>query len=83
MSSGDVASAGSAAGGGSAHTPPDAAPTAPPGSARGDPRIERLDAAAYTIPTDSPESDGTLAWDSTTLVVVEATSAGERCPGQR
>lgn len=81
MSSGDVASAGSAAGGGSAHTPPDAAPTAPPGSARGDPRIERLDAAAYTIPTDSPESDGTLAWDSTTLVVVEATSAGERGVG--
>ena len=28
-------------------------------------------ARAYTIPTDAPESDGTLAWDTTTLVVVE------------
>jgi L-alanine-DL-glutamate epimerase-like enolase superfamily enzyme len=26
--------------------------------------------AAYTIPTDAPESDGTLEWHSTTLVVV-------------
>jgi L-alanine-DL-glutamate epimerase-like enolase superfamily enzyme len=25
--------------------------------------------AAYTIPTDAPEADGTLAWDSTTLIV--------------
>lgn len=37
--------------------------------------IERLAASAYTIPTDSPEADGTLAWDHTTLVVVE-THAG-------
>jgi L-alanine-DL-glutamate epimerase-like enolase superfamily enzyme len=28
-------------------------------------------ARAYTIPTDLPEADGTIAWDSTTLVVVE------------
>lgn len=34
--------------------------------------IERLDVAAYTIPTDAPESDGTLAWDSTTLVLMHA-----------
>ena len=27
--------------------------------------------AAYTIPTDAPEGDGTFAWDSTTLIVVE------------
>src|SRR5438128_247490 len=27
-------------------------------------------AAAYKIPTDQPEADGTYAWDSTTLVVV-------------
>ncbi len=26
---------------------------------------------AFTIPTDKPEADGTIAWDSTTLVVVE------------
>ena len=31
--------------------------------------------SAYTIPTDRPESDGTLAWTSTTIVIVEA-SAG-------
>jgi L-alanine-DL-glutamate epimerase-like enolase superfamily enzyme len=28
-------------------------------------------ARAYTIPTDLPEADGTIAWDSTTLIVVE------------
>ena len=38
--------------------------------------IEQLQAAAYTVPTDAPESDGTLEWDSTTIVVVEA-RAGE------
>jgi L-alanine-DL-glutamate epimerase-like enolase superfamily enzyme len=41
-------------------------------------RIETLDAAAYTIPTDAPESDGTLSWDSTTLVLVIAGAAGEQ-----
>ncbi len=40
--------------------------------------IERVDVAAYTVPTDFPESDGTLAWDSTTLVLVEVRAAGER-----
>lgn len=39
--------------------------------------VERLAASAYTVPTDRPESDGTKAWDSTTLVVVEATAGGE------
>ena len=38
--------------------------------ARGE-RIERVDVRAFTIPTDAPESDGTLAWDATTLVLVE------------
>jgi L-alanine-DL-glutamate epimerase-like enolase superfamily enzyme len=38
--------------------------------------VERVDAAAYTIPTDRPESDGTLAWDSTTLVLVTVSAAG-------
>ena len=33
--------------------------------------VERLDASAYQIPTDEPESDGTLEWDSTTMVLVE------------
>ena len=30
--------------------------------------VERIDVTAYKIPTDSPEADGTYAWDSTTLV---------------
>jgi L-alanine-DL-glutamate epimerase-like enolase superfamily enzyme len=34
-------------------------------------RVEGLEVHAYTIPTDEPESDGTLEWDSTTIVVVE------------
>jgi len=40
-------------------------------------RVERLDVNAYTIPTDQPESDGTLEWDSTTIVVVEARAGGQ------
>ncbi len=38
--------------------------------------VERLQATAHTIPTDRPESDGTLEWDSTTIVVVEAHADG-------
>ncbi|HEX9109567.1 MAG TPA: enolase C-terminal domain-like protein, partial [Longimicrobiales bacterium] len=38
--------------------------------------IERVEVAAYTVPTDYPEADGTIAWDSTTMVLVRAT-AGE------
>jgi L-alanine-DL-glutamate epimerase-like enolase superfamily enzyme len=34
--------------------------------------------SSLTIPTDAPESDGTLAWDSTTIVIVEAAYAGSR-----
>ena len=32
---------------------------------------------AYTVPTDEPESDGTLEWDATTIVVVELEADGE------
>ncbi len=39
--------------------------------------IERIAVEIYRIPTDMPESDGTLKWDSTTLVLVRATG-GER-----
>ncbi len=38
--------------------------------------IEQVTASAYRVPTDAPESDGTIAWESTTLVVVEATAGG-------
>ncbi|GCE06034.1 enolase C-terminal domain-like protein [Dictyobacter aurantiacus] len=39
--------------------------------------IERLEVSAYTVPTDSPESDGTYVWDKTTIVIVEAYGGGK------
>ncbi len=44
------------------------------GSSGTGPTVDSLQARAYTVPTDAPESDGTLAWDSTTMVLVEATA---------
>src|SRR4051794_3757434 len=40
--------------------------------------IETLNVSAYRIPTDSPEADGTLAWDATVLVLVEITAGGNK-----
>lgn len=40
--------------------------------------IEEIAVSAYRVPTDRPESDGTLEWDSTTIVVVELTAGGKR-----
>lgn len=37
--------------------------------------------SAFKIPTDSPESDGTYEWDSTTLVLVEASGGGKHSLG--
>jgi L-alanine-DL-glutamate epimerase-like enolase superfamily enzyme len=34
--------------------------------------VGKLEVFARTIPTDQPESDGTLEWNSTTIVVVQA-----------
>lgn len=34
--------------------------------------IEKIEALVYKVPTDFPESDGTLEWKSTTLVLVHA-----------
>lgn len=36
--------------------------------------VERVKVSAFTIPTETPESDGTLEWDQTTLVLVEVTA---------
>jgi L-alanine-DL-glutamate epimerase-like enolase superfamily enzyme len=33
--------------------------------------IQRLEASAFKVPTDFPESDGTAKWNSTTLILVE------------
>lgn len=52
----------------------------PPGSIvrkEGAATIETLEVSAYKIPTDAPESDGTLQWDSTTMVMVEAHAGGK------
>lgn len=38
--------------------------------------IESVEVSAYAIPTDAPESDGTLAWDSTTFVLVSIRAGG-------
>ncbi|GHE75761.1 mandelate racemase [Amycolatopsis deserti] len=38
--------------------------------------IESVQARAFRIPTPAPESDGTLTWDSTTMVAVHVTAAG-------
>jgi L-alanine-DL-glutamate epimerase-like enolase superfamily enzyme len=38
--------------------------------------VERLEAHAYVVPTDAPESDGTLEWSSTVIVVVSALAGG-------
>jgi L-alanine-DL-glutamate epimerase-like enolase superfamily enzyme len=40
-------------------------------------RIQRIEASLYRVATDRPESDGTLQWDSTTLVLVHATAGNE------
>ncbi|GAA4937284.1 L-alanine-DL-glutamate epimerase-like enolase superfamily enzyme [Nonomuraea thailandensis] len=38
--------------------------------------IDEVAAAAYRVPAQSPEGDGTLAWEATTMVVVTVTAAG-------
>jgi L-alanine-DL-glutamate epimerase-like enolase superfamily enzyme len=42
------------------------------------PAVEALKVSVCTVPTDAPEADGTLAWESTTIVIVEASAGGER-----
>lgn len=36
------------------------------------PSVDRLDATALRITTPAPEADGTLSWDATTIVIVQA-----------
>jgi L-alanine-DL-glutamate epimerase-like enolase superfamily enzyme len=44
-------------------------------------RIDKICAAAYRIPTDRPEADGTLAWTSTTLVIIYVSAGNKRGMG--
>ncbi|TQJ61395.1 L-alanine-DL-glutamate epimerase-like enolase superfamily enzyme [Arthrobacter sp. SLBN-83] len=39
--------------------------------------VTAVQAAAYTVPTDAPEADGTFSWDSTTMVLVQAAAGGK------
>jgi L-alanine-DL-glutamate epimerase-like enolase superfamily enzyme len=39
--------------------------------------IETVGASVFVIPTDAPESDGTIEWNSTTLVLVEIAAGGK------
>jgi L-alanine-DL-glutamate epimerase-like enolase superfamily enzyme len=52
------------------------AQTATPVTGRGFPAVDHVTAAAYEVPTERPEADGTLAWSSTTLIVVHVTGGG-------
>jgi len=45
---------------------------------RPDAPIGTVAAAAFRIPTDAPEADGTITWSHTTLVVVELTAGNAR-----
>jgi L-alanine-DL-glutamate epimerase-like enolase superfamily enzyme len=48
---------------------------------RAAPPVETVRVGAFRIPTDAAESDGTLEWTDTTLVVVELGAAGETACG--
>ncbi|MEJ7891323.1 MAG: enolase C-terminal domain-like protein [Solirubrobacteraceae bacterium] len=43
-----------------------------------DTAVSHVEVGAYRIATDAPESDGTIAWDSTTIVVAEVAAADAR-----
>ncbi|CUH40805.1 L-rhamnonate dehydratase [Jannaschia seosinensis] len=38
--------------------------------------IEAIDAEAFRVPTEAPQSDGTLEWDATTMVLVTIRAGG-------
>ena len=39
--------------------------------------IDKIEVSTHTVPTDLPESDGTLEWNSTTLVLVRSHGGNE------
>ncbi|HXT13627.1 MAG TPA: enolase C-terminal domain-like protein [Candidatus Angelobacter sp.] len=45
-------------------------------SQKADATVEKVQASVYRVPADFPESDGTLEWDSTSIVVVEVSGGG-------
>jgi L-alanine-DL-glutamate epimerase-like enolase superfamily enzyme len=49
----------------------------PMGVARGGIPIDGVEVSVFEVPTDQPESDGTLEWSSTTLVLTEVAAGGK------
>lgn len=43
--------------------------------------VATFEVAAYEVPTDAPEGDGTFAWDATTVVVIRVGAEGETGTG--
>ncbi|MEU5361995.1 enolase C-terminal domain-like protein [Streptomyces sp. NPDC005925] len=44
-------------------------------------KLHRPAVSVYTVPTDAPEADGTLAWDTTTVVITEVSAGGSTGTG--
>src|SRR5438034_9333304 len=40
-------------------------------------KIESVEVSLYRVPTDFPEADGTLEWETTTMVLVEIKASGK------
>src|SRR5581483_3387760 len=58
-------------------TPAAPSPSAPV-SAHDGPTLTGIDVSAYTVPTETAESDGTRVWDQTTILIIEPRAAGVR-----
>lgn len=41
------------------------------------PQIEGIQVSVFTVPTETPESDGTFEWEKTSLVLVEVSAGGK------
>lgn len=45
------------------------------------PPVRTVQASAFRVPANAPESDGTFAWDATTLVLVRVEAGGREGSG--
>src|SRR4051812_39487737 len=48
-----------------------------PGGRTSAPTLRSVEISVYSIPTQTPESDGTLEWDHTTLILVQVHAGNE------
>lgn len=44
-------------------------------------KLQKAGVSVYTVPTDTPEADGTFSWDRTTMVLVHLEAGGKRALG--